>query len=107
MISEERLEKALTFLATTDERSADLKGQVARKEYGAKLARSKIYLVSEGSVEARKAKAEVSVEVEQAEDELAQAIVEHEKVKAKRATEELIVEVWRSVEASRRQGNFK
>jgi len=102
-ITAERMEKALTFLATTDDTAADLKAQVARKEYGCKLARSRGFLAAEGSVEARKAQAECSEGVQAAEDEYARAIVEFEKVKAKRATEELIVEVWRSVNSNRRQ----
>jgi L-lactate utilization protein LutB len=105
VIQEDRCARALAYLAETDEKAAELKAQVARKEYGAKLARSKVFLVSEGSVEARKAMAETSQDVQQAEGELADSILEFEKVKAKRATEELIVDVWRSVSANRRQGN--
>jgi hypothetical protein len=104
MVTDEQCESAMRYLASTDETSAILKGNVARAEYSAKMARSKVYLTSEGSVEARKATAETSAEVLKAEDELANAIVEHEKVKAKRATRELLVEVWRSVFSARKQG---
>ena len=106
MISEERLEKALSYLARSDESCAELKGEVCRKEYLCKLARSRGFLVASGSVEQRKAEAETSEDVQKAEDELAQAIVVFEKVKAKRQTEELICEVWRSVNANRRQGGM-
>jgi hypothetical protein len=98
------LEKALHFLATTDERAAEIRGQLARKEYLCKVARAKVFLTNEGTVETRKAMAETSPEVMQAENELADAVMEHEKLKAKRATQELVVEVWRSLESSRRQG---
>jgi hypothetical protein len=106
MISDARLEKALTYLSTTDEQAAELKANVARMEYMCKLARSRQFLTGEGSVEARKALAEVSDDVQIAEDKLADAIVAFEKIKARRATEELIVEVWRSVGANRRAGNI-
>ncbi len=105
MISEERLSKALTYMAQTDEQSAELKADVARKEYLCKLARAKEFIKADGNVELRKALAEQSDSVYDAETKLGQAIVSFEKIKAKRATEELIVEVWRSVNANRRQGN--
>ena len=105
MISEDRLSKALTYLSQTDEPSAELKADVARKEYLCKLARSRAFLLANGtSVEQKKAIAETSTGVSDAEASLADAIVAFEKIKAKRATEELIVEVWRSVNANRRQG---
>lgn len=106
MITEQRLERALSFLASTDETSAELKADVSRKEYLCKLARSRIFLTAEGSVEHRKATAEVSADVQEAEKDLAGAIVAFEKIRAKRTTEELIVEVWRSVSANRRAGSI-
>lgn len=105
MISEERLSKALTYMAQTDEQAAELKGGVARAEYLCKLARARAFILAEGSVDLRKALAEKTETVMEAEETLADAIVAFEKIKAKRATEELIVEVWRSVNANRRQGN--
>ena len=106
MITDEQCENALKYLSSTDETGAILKGNVARSEYLAKLARSKVFLMSEGSVEARKATAEVSPEVQQAEEDYCTAVVEFEKVRAKRQTRELIVETWRSVNANRRHGNL-
>jgi hypothetical protein len=106
LITDERCEKALKYLAQTDAAAAELKGEVARKEYLCRFTRGNVFLRSEGSVEARKATAESSEEVRSAENELAEAIVEYERVKAKRATRELIVEVWRSVNANRRHGNL-
>lgn len=104
MISEARLEKALTMLATTDEQIAELKGDVARKEYLCKLVRSKQFLVAEGSVEARKATAEVSEDVQAAEEILSGAIIDYEKLRAKRETESLLVDVWRSLNSARSKG---
>lgn len=105
MISEDRLQKALTYLSTTDEESAELKANVARAEYVCKLSRARSFILAEGSVDLRKALAEKSENVMSAEELLADAIVAFEKVKAKRTTEGLIVEVWRSVNANRRVGN--
>lgn len=106
MISEERMEKALGFLARTDEQAAELKTQVLRKEYLIDLMRKRMFIIADGtSVEQRKAVAEISGEVQDSIGEYLSATLEWEKVKAKRATEELIVEAWRSVNANRRQGN--
>jgi hypothetical protein len=106
MISEERLEKAMRFLAESDMEAAELKVQMERKSYLVDLSRRKIFTLSEGNVEERKAQAELAPETKAAEEEYLQAMLEWEKLKAKRATEELIVEVWRSLEASRRQGRI-
>lgn len=106
MISEERLEKALRFLAETDESAAELKVQVERKNYLVDLSRRRGFKLSEGNIEERKAIAEMSDETKEAFNEYLSAMLEWEKLKAKRATEELIVEVWRSLEASRRQGRI-
>jgi hypothetical protein len=106
IVTEERCSQALHYLASTDELAAELKGNVARREYGCKLARAKHFALFSGSVEARKASAEAAPGVIAAEGELVTAIIEHEKVKAKRMTEELLVEVWRSCNANRRHGNL-
>lgn len=104
MITDARLQRALTYLAETDEPAAELKADVSRKEYLCKLARSKEFLIAAGPVEQRKATAEVSDSVQRAEGEYTDAVVAFEKVRAKRTTEELIVEVYRTVSANRRQG---
>lgn len=107
MISETRLEQAMTFLATTDKEAADLKVDVARHEYYCDLVRSQVYLECEGSVKTREAMAEVSERVQNAEANRLKAMGAFEYVKAKRFTEERIVEVWRSMNANRRQGNIQ
>jgi hypothetical protein len=107
MISEERLEKALRFLAETDEKAAELKVQVHRKSYIVDLSRKREFLKAEAStIETKKAIAETSVQVRDSITEELDAELEWEKLRAKRATEELIVEVFRTLEASRRQGRI-
>lgn len=103
-VSVDRMEKALAFLATTDVQSAELKAEVRRKEYIAKKARARVFLKSQGNNEERKAQAEISDDVGTAEEELAQSEAEFEKLKAKRVTESLLIDVWRSLNAARRQG---
>lgn len=104
MISDERLQKAMTYLAETDEESAQLKAAVERHEYIKKRRRAAVFLSATGNVEERKAQAEVSKEVEDAEQQYTDVLVQHEHMAAKRKTEVLIVDVWRSINANRRQG---
>lgn len=106
MISDERMEKALKYLATTDERTAEAKAEVSRCEYLAKRVRARHFLTAEGSsVEAKKAIAETTNDATSADEMLVSAILVYEKLKSKRTTEELIIEVWRSIQANRRAGN--
>lgn len=107
MISDDRLQKALTYLSQTDEEAANLKVELARTEYRCKLVRAQVFLESEGSVEAKKAKAEVSQLVQQAQEQEFKAMGAFEYVKAKRATEEWVVDIWRSIQANRRQGQMQ
>jgi hypothetical protein len=106
VISEERLSKALTYLAETDELAAELKANVSRQEFLAKRIRAKQFLLNEGSVELRKAKAETSNEVGDSDTLMVDAIVAYEKVRARRETQSLIVDVWRTLQANRRVGNI-
>lgn len=107
MVKDARCEKAISYLARTDSECAVLKANVARMEYGAKLARARLFLLAEGgSVEARKASADISEDVQAAEGRVADAIEAYEKVRAKRQTEELVVEIWRTTQANRRHGNI-
>lgn len=62
--------------------------------------------ISSGFKEQRKAAAEISDDVWLAEEARLTAMGEFEKQKAKRETNMLIVEVWRSENANRRTGNL-
>lgn len=106
IVTDERCQKAIDYLVKTDEESAELKTDVARKEYALDLAKKRMYLESEGkNVEERKATAEISMDVQLSVEAHLKAMVTFEKVKARRVTAALIVDTWRSVNANRRSGN--
>ena len=105
MISQDRLEKALRYLAETDEQVAEAKGDILRLENLIKRVNYRLFLSASGSVEARKAEAGKSEETARLEEELVSALVRYESLRAKRETESTVVEVWRSLNASRRVGN--
>lgn len=105
MITDERMEKALRYLSTTDEPAALAKTEVERISYLARRVRARMFLQVEGkSIEERKARAEVSEEVDAVDAQLVEAIAEDERYRARRKTAELIVETWRSILSARKQG---
>lgn len=104
MISQDRLEKALRYLAETDEPIAEAKGEIQRLENLIKRVNYRLFLSASGSVEARKAEAGKSEETARLEEELVSATVKYEGLKAKRDTEATVIDVWRTLESSRRKG---
>jgi hypothetical protein len=98
------MERALKYLAETDQDVAEAKGEILRLENLIKRVQYRLFLSSSGSVEARKAEAGKSEETAKLEEELVSATVKYEGLRAKRDTERTVIEVWRSLESSRRQG---
>lgn len=97
------MEAAMEFLAGTDHPYAAAKALMLRSELIAKRTRARLFLTGEGSVEARKASAEASPEALAADDEYIDALKEFEALKAKRERAEIVIDVWRTLEASRRK----
>jgi hypothetical protein len=97
------MEAAMDFLAETDDKYAEAKAQVLRSEIFVKRVRARIFLTEEGSVELRKAKAEAHNDVDDCDAALVEAVVTFEKLKAKRSRAEILIDVYRTLEASRRK----
>lgn len=104
MIDADRLQKALTFLATTDVPAAEAKAAVETCENARKRALALAYLAADGQVKERESKAQVSDAVQSAENAKVDAVLTYEKLKNKRETEERIIETWRSINSNRRAG---
>lgn len=107
MISPARLEKALTYLAETDEVCASHKAEVARSEYMAKVADAMAFKLAEGNNEERKVEARLAQPVIEAWEKHFKAVQAYETIRAKREREILIVDVWRSLNANRRTGQVQ
>ena len=103
MIEEKQLEKAMNYLADTDREGAELKADVARTEFLAKVCEAMHYKAGEGSIEDRKQSARLAPEVKAAWEKHFQAITEYETVRAKRERAVLTVEVYRTESANRRR----
>jgi len=104
-VSDDRMEKALRYLAETDERAAELKADVERQEYKVKAMKAAVFKLSDGTVADRNAAAETADDVIKAQADHVKAIAAYMSVSNKRATETLIVDVWRTCAANRRHGN--
>lgn len=94
----------MEYLATSDQTYAEAKAALLNAEIMVKRVRARVFVTaSGGSVEARKAAAEVSREAIEADDALIDATLVFEGLKAKRSRAEIVIDIWRSLEASRRK----
>ena len=107
MITEKRLEDALKFLAETDETSAEASANV--KYLDRLLKRKKaLYITGETNLKSISAKEQgfyASDTYQKAVDELFQAEVKASTLENKRDKEGLIIDLFRTLEASRRKNN--
>lgn len=94
----------MSFLAESDQTYAEAKAALLNAEIMVKRVRARVFVTAAGgSVEARKAAAEVSGEAIEADDALIDATLVFEGLKAKRSRAEIVIDIWRSLEASRRK----
>lgn len=106
LITDDRLEKALIFLAQTDEAQAQARGEVLRTEHLAKVAEALAFKASEGgSAEARKQNARLADSSREAWEKHFQAVVQYEYLRAQRERQVLVIELYRTQSANQRKGN--
>ena len=105
MISDDRLQKALTYLATTDESAARARALMEGLSDQRKTVKAIGFLDASGTRDERESSAYVSSEYREHGKRYEDAVFEYEALRNKRSTEALIVEVWRSEQANRRAGN--
>ena len=105
-IDKERAEGALNFLIESDEQFAVMKTEAKRAELFLKKTKAAIFLTAKGSVEAKKAEAEVAKETEDAEKAWLEAEQDYETLKNRRDTATLVWEHWRSLLSARKQGTI-
>ena len=108
MISEQRLEKALSFLAETDETNAEANANV---KYLDRLLKRKKALHITGNIEDKSISAKeqsyyASNIYKNAVDEIFNAEVKASTLENKRDKEGLIIDLFRTLEASRRKNNI-
>lgn len=107
MINQARLQQALTYLAETDEECAKLRADHARAEFKAKSIKNAIFhSIATGSIADRTAEAEVSEEYIEAKTAEFDYFMRYEAMKNKRATESILIDTWRSLNAGRNKGQI-
>lgn len=103
-ITIESIEEAIHFIAATDEEYAAVKAGVKAAEHTMKTIKAEQYLLTKGTVAEREAQAITTeayrAEVMKMEDLFCMA----ETLTAKRKSKELMIDVWRTLEATRRRG---
>ena len=97
------MEAAMEFLADTDDKFAHCKTEMLRSEILVERAKARIFLQLEGNNDERKNGAKISSHVTDMEDVYIKWIEEYEGLRAKRQRAELLIDVWRTIEASRRK----
>lgn len=108
MITDDRLSRALQYLAETDEPCAKARGLLAGLERQEKTVKSIALLETSGqklTISEREAVAYSSSAYREHTQKIADATTDYETMRNRRLTAEMIVEVWRSMNANRRRGN--
>lgn len=106
MISEKRLDQALGYLLKTDDELARLLEVMDTAVAKAEAVMDAVFVHLEGSVANREAHARMTTEYQKALAESFAAKRAHNAVLNKRKTESIVIDVWRSLNAARRQGNI-
>ena len=106
MIPESRVEQALAKLAKTDEQYGELRGTCDGLEYRIKIAEAQGYLNATGTQDERKACARTSEAYRDLTAEYEATKTDYHILQAERKREELVIDVWRSQNATHRRGNI-
>ncbi len=103
----EKVSDCLDYLLSTDEEYGELRGRVKGLEHTLKVVKAQAFLEAkgEGTNQEREAKAYTSEDYRRTREVYENAVIEMETIAAKRKSRELTIEVWRSQNANRRQGN--
>jgi len=99
----DKAEKALNYLAATDESYAHAKTGVKSIEYRLKVQKALNYLECEGTVAEREAQAMAMKSYTDLVDDHEDLMLELETLGAKRERARLTIDLFRTLEASRRQ----
>lgn len=104
MISEERVEKALRYLAESDLPAAEAKADMERTEAKCKTVKQTVFLHSEGTVAERTAIADTHQDTLAAQAEYFEAISVYQHFANKRETERILIDLYRTICANQRKG---
>ena len=100
VVSEKNVSDALTYLADDPHPVARARHELTNCTNAAKRLFAEAFLAAEGSVDARKAKAEINSSYLMAKRDEAEAELELERHRSRVKAAETIIEVWRSENAN-------
>ena len=101
MINEARAQQAIDYLTETDFVCAEAKVNAERWKYTGKRKRAHVILTTSNvTAQVKDAKAELDPEVIKADDLYFDCLAAYETMSAKRKTEQLVIEVWRTEQAN-------
>lgn len=103
-VTQERMEDALAYLSGTDEACATLRADMERAEFQAKRTEQAVFKISDGTVADRTAEAKTHGQTIAAYEKYFGAMKDYHAMANKRATESIVIDTWRSLNANRRQG---
>lgn len=108
LITEDRLQQALTYLAQTDEPHAQAKALMKGLEKQEKTIKARVFIEKkgDGGVAEREAMAVTSGDYIEWQGRYEDSIMDYEVLNNKRLREQLVIEVWRSLNSSRNKGNI-
>ena len=102
--TEQTVEKALLYLAESDEQYAQLYAAKDALKERIKIAKARAFLLSnESTAKAKEMAADCDPEVERYIDDWENTVAEYKLLESKRKRAEITIDVWRSVNASRRR----
>jgi mevalonate pyrophosphate decarboxylase len=102
--NENDISKALLYMAETDEAYAKIQAHVKAMDHQCKTIKGLAFLEATGSVAERNAKADSSVTYRAWINDYENAYADMKIYESKRKRADLTIEVWRSLNANRRQG---
>ena len=103
-MNEDTVEKALKYLAETDQSHANAKALVKALENGLKVARSVQFLKADGTMAEKEAKSYASSEYLDANEKFQDAWADFQLLENKRERAVLTIDVWRSLNSARTKG---
>ena len=101
----DRAEKAVIYLSETDRQIAELRALYEKTKRQNKQIWSAVFLRVDGSVEARKAQAEVHQEYQSAQAAEMTALKEYEALKNERESACVLIDFWRSFQKAVNEGH--
>lgn len=101
----EEVERALKYLAESAKGYAEAKGRRVWLEEKRKIIKAQAFSLAEGTKDERESTAYQTGDYKQCIDDLRDAVTAEETMRAYRVAAEARIEVWRSLESSRRAAN--